>query len=84
MTNIIKFDLYSQELSKLLAWFIGSFQFYNVFRYLVERNHKFDNSKLKYNYFELDEDISDYINNTKHYNKTLVTCLENNLQDLAM
>ena len=82
--NIIKFNLYSNDLAKLLAWFIGSFQFYHVFRYLVDKNNIFDKSKLKYNYFELDEDISDYINNNKHYNKTLATCLENNLQDLAM
>jgi hypothetical protein len=82
--NIIKFELYSQSLVKLLAWFIGSFQFNDVFRILVMKNSKFNKSRSRFNNFESDKDIEEYVGDPKNYHKTLVTCLENNLQNLAM
>ncbi len=84
MENIIQYDFYNSDQAKLIAWFIGSFNFYSIFRILVGKNYKFDKAKKEFNEFKSDSDIDNYVQSSKHYSKTIITCLKNNFQNLAM
>lgn len=82
--NVIENDLYNPSLVTLLAWFIGSFHFFDSFRNLVAKHSEFNKVKEYYNKFESDYDINCYIENGSNYKDTMIACLENNLQHLAM
>ncbi len=83
-SNTIEYELYNVSLVKLLLFFIGSFEFYDIFRDLVSKHDELESVVEKYNYFETDDDVKSYLRYDDNIFEVFKTCFENDLQNLAM
>ncbi len=76
--------MYDKKLAKLLAWLIGSYGFYDTFRLLVFKHDEFNEELEQYRNFEDNYEIEKWIEEIRNFNETVISCLKNKFDKLAM
>jgi len=84
INNLIKYNLYKKGMDELIAWFLGTFGFYDAFRNLFTKSDFLQSLKEEYSNFDVDSEILDFAVNETSFNKSLEICFANEFENLSV